>query len=332
MDNLPRCIAAFRNKADGGGFLAQLITSDPAAREAFARQWDKPGVSVYDCPNALLPDAHTREKATVAEQDEIWVDIDLKDLLAARDTVLDTLWALPPFVEIRDSGGGGFHVGVKLKEPEPRDTPSFERVNGLRSQLTHILSGDPIVNQHAHLLRRPGTHNSNYDPAGECRIVRAGVRVDITEVEALLDRFSQPLFERKPKAAKLNGGSHPDDNTEKPPFDLEQRATELYYPGNIHAFERDGTASLISSGVGLESAVNAVLDAVRAHIELNPPQRPWNWGREYVRIQRMAMTDLTQLKEELRQLDCLIQAERNDEVQDLHKHIVRLLVGRFALW
>jgi hypothetical protein len=287
MDNLPRYIAAFRNKTDGGGFLAQLITADPAEREAFARQWDKAGVSVYDCRNPLLPDAHTREKATVAEKDEIWVDIDLKDLLAGRDTVLDTLWALPRFAELRDSGGGGFHVGIKLKEPEPHGTPGFERVNELRSQLTHILSGDPIVNQHAHLLRRPGTHNSNYDPAGECHTIRAGVPVEITEVETLLDRFSQPLFQRKPKAAKLNGGSHGGD-TEKLPFDLEQRATELHYPGNIHTFERDGTASLIASGVGLESAVNAVLDAVRAHIENCPPRRPWNWGREYVRIQRMA--------------------------------------------
>jgi hypothetical protein len=248
MDNteqLPRYIGAFRNKADGGGYLAQLITADAAEREAFARQWDKPGVSVYDCPNPLLPDAHTRDKATIAEQDEIWVDVDLKDLLTPRDVVLDMLWALPSFAEIRDSGGGGFHVGVKLKEPEPHNTPGFERINELRSQLTHILSGDPIVNQHAHLLRRPGTHNSNYDPAGECRIIRAGTPVDIIEVEGLLDLFSAPLFERKPKAAKLNGGSH--DSAERLPFDLERRAAELYYPGNIHAFERDDTASLISS-------------------------------------------------------------------------------------
>jgi hypothetical protein len=292
MDNLPRYIGAFRNKTDGGGFLAQLITADPAKREAFARQWDKPGVSVYDCPNPLLPEAHTREKATIAEQDEVWVDVDLKDLVTPRDTVLDMLWALPLFLEIRDSGGGGFHVGIKLKEPEPHGSPGFERVNELRSQLTHILSGDPIVNQHAHLLRRPGTHNTNYDPAGECRIIRAGTPVDVTEVEAALDLFNRPLFERKPEASKLNGGSHRGDDkggdTAKLPFDLEQRAAELYYPGNIHAFELHGTASLISSGVDLVCAVDTIMAAVQAHIEAHPPRRPWNWAKEHVRIRRMS--------------------------------------------
>jgi hypothetical protein len=280
MGDLPRYIGAFRNKADGGSFLAQLITPDPAAREAFARQWDKPGVSVYECPNPLLPDAHTRDKDTIAEQDEIWVDIDLKDLLTPRDVVLNTLYGLPLFTEIRDSGGGGFHVGIKLKEPEPRDTPTFEHVNELRSQLTHLLSGDPVVNQHAHLLRRPGTHNTNYSIPGECRVLRHGTPVDITEVEALLDLFPNSLFERKPRAAKLNGGSH-DSGGPKAPFDLEQRAAELYYPGNIHAFELEGTASLISSGTELELTVVAILEAVRAHIETCPPRRAWNWLREH---------------------------------------------------
>ena len=294
---LPRYIGAFRNKVDGGGYVAHLISSDPTAIERFARHYDKPGISIYDCPNSLLSDATTRDKESIAEQSAVWVDVDLKDLVTPRDLVREKLLALPLPLEIRDSGGGGYHVGAYLKESEPRDTPEFERINEIRAQLLHMLCGDPNVDHHAHLLRRPGTHNSNYDVVGECRTIRPGKPVDITEVEALIELCSAPLFERKPQARRLNGQTN--GSTSGRPFDLEEWAAELYYPGNIHIFERQGTASLISSGVDLACAVDTILDAVRAYTERCPPRRPWNWDRERRRVERMSYSWINKHPDEL---------------------------------
>jgi hypothetical protein len=153
IELLPRYyIGAFRNKGDGGGYVDHLISHDPAALEEFARRYDKPGISVYDCPNPLLPDAATRDKDSIAEQVVLWVDVDLKDLMTPREVVLEKLLALPLALEVRDSGGGGFHVGAHLKEgeardSEPRDPPAepFEYSNGVRARLRHVLCGDPVV-------------------------------------------------------------------------------------------------------------------------------------------------------------------------------------------
>jgi hypothetical protein len=296
--SLLRYIGAFRNKADGGGFLGQLFSSDSAACAAFARHWDKPGVSVYYCPNPLLADAQTREKDTIAEQGEIWGDVDLRGLVTPREKVLATLMSLPAWLEIRDSGGGGYHVGAKLKEPatspmasldaleKSQATKEFERSNEARTRLIELLCADRNVNHHAHLLRWPGTHNSNYDVPGECRVIRSGQQVDITEVETFLDLYPIPLFERVPKEVKeridsLNGG------TARRSFDLEERAAELYYPGNIHTFELLGMASQISTGVEVTYAAEEIHGKVRSYITAHPPRRPWNWDREYYRILRM---------------------------------------------
>ena len=282
---LPRYIGAFRNKVDGGGYQAHLISRDPVAIEAFARRWDKPGVSVYDGVNPLLLEAMTRDKDSVAEQGVIWVDIDLRGLKASRDEVLKKLLELPLSLEIRDSGGGGFHVGAELKEAELRDTPEFERINDVRKLLIHMLSGDVNVDHHAHLLRRPGTHNTNYDVIGECRVLRPGKPVDITEAETLIELYPEPLFERRPPASKANG--HAPIDSDKRSFDLEEWSAELCYPYNIHTFEVRGTASLIASGVEVDCAVDMIMEAVAAYIVRCPPSKPWNMELERRRVARM---------------------------------------------
>ena len=283
---LPRYIGAFRNKVDGGGYQAHLISRDPAAIEAFARRWDKPGVSVYDGVNPLLLSATTRDKESVAEQGAIWIDIDLRGVKASREEVLKALLALPLALEVRDSGGGGFHVGVELKEAEPRDTPEFERVNDVRKLLIRMLSGDVNVDHHAHLLRRPGTHNTNNDVIGECRVLRPGRPVDITEVETLIELYPEPLFERRPPASKANG--HAPADGDKRPFDLEEWSAELCYPYNVHTFEVIGTASLVSSGKDVIGTMDTILASIVAYVVRCPPTKPWNMEREHQRIARMA--------------------------------------------
>ena len=137
-----------------GGRFPQLYTDDPQALDKFAQEWDRPGVSVYECVSSLRPGTQRRCRDTVAEMSVLHVDIDVRMLTTPADTVKRTLLELSaalPF-EIRDSGGG-FHVLVNLKEPVEAGTPEFDRANAVRKALTQMLCGDPAPDHPAALLR-----------------------------------------------------------------------------------------------------------------------------------------------------------------------------------
>jgi hypothetical protein len=113
-----------------------------------------------------------------------------------------------------------------------------------------------------------------------------GKPVDVTELETFLERHPRPLFERKLKDSKGNG--HDTGASYGGRFNRDERVASLCYPGNIHSYELQCTASLISSGVDLDDVVSTVFDDVKTHIDNHPPQRPWNWDKEKRRITRMA--------------------------------------------
>jgi hypothetical protein len=280
-------ICAFRDWADEPPF-AQLFTEDAAAVDAFAKKHDIQGVSVYQCVGNLLPDARARNLQTVASIAIIHADIDLRDLITPESGVLDTLEKLAQElpIEIRASGGG-YHVIGHLKEPAEVGTEEYERAVAARTALTEMVCADPAPNHSAALLRKLGTRNSKWGEACECRIVIPGKAVDITELETFLDRHPRPLFERKAKESQGNGH---DKGANGKRFEREERRADLHYPGNIHSYEVSATASLISSGVTVEDAVSIVFDDVKAFIDANPPQRPWNWDKERRRIARMAFS------------------------------------------
>jgi RecA-family ATPase len=60
--------------------------------------------------------------------------------------------------------------------------------------VTERLCCDPAPNHSAALMRVVGTHNSKYDPPAEVQVIRAGMPVDLTDVEAFLDLYPGPLF------------------------------------------------------------------------------------------------------------------------------------------
>jgi hypothetical protein len=283
-------IAAFRDWTDAPPF-AQLFTDDPAALERFARKYDAPGVSIYECVATLKPGSRKRCLETVASIRFIHSDIDQRGLVTSQDTVFATLQRLHqelPF-EIRDSGGG-YHIVPHLKEPAEVDTPYYDRAVAARTAMTELLCADlGGPNHSAALLRKLGTHNSKWGETRECRIIVPGNPIDITELEAFLERHPRPLFERKPKEDKEsdNHDTAPDDWSEVR-FNREDHLAELHYPGNIHDYELRCTASLISSGVDLDDAVGTVFDDIKTYIDAHPPQRPWNWDKEKRRITRMA--------------------------------------------
>src|SRR5262249_51453472 len=112
--------------------------------ERFAKEYDRPGMSVYQCVSRLQPGAQRRARDTVAELTVLHVDIDLRMLVTppevVRQKLLELSLSLP--VEVRNSGGG-YHVVVELKEPVRAGTPEFERANKVRAALTRMLCGDP---------------------------------------------------------------------------------------------------------------------------------------------------------------------------------------------
>src|SRR6516225_511985 len=132
-------IAAFRDWTDAPPF-AQLFTDDPAALERFARKYDAPGVSIYECVATLKPGSRKRCLETVASIRFIHSDIDQRGLVTSQDTVFATLQRLHqelPF-EIRDSGGG-YHIVPHLKEPAEVDTPYYDRAVAARTAMTELL-------------------------------------------------------------------------------------------------------------------------------------------------------------------------------------------------
>jgi hypothetical protein len=125
------------------GRVPQLFSNDPAAIAAFVSRWSRPPYGIYECVSLLRAGARTRSLENVGCSLYIHFDIDLRTLEESYVEARQKLTrALPLWVEIRDSGGGGFHLIIWLKEPAEAETSEFDRINAARSALTHILCAD----------------------------------------------------------------------------------------------------------------------------------------------------------------------------------------------
>src|SRR4029453_7462670 len=123
----------------------ELFTDDLALAEQFTMAEDqRPGGGVYTCINRLVPGARRRSLETVAELQFIYFDLDLQNIEASREQVIERLRNLPvEFVWVRDSGSGNLHVGIEIKDPPPRGTPEYERVVAVWKRLAEKLAADP---------------------------------------------------------------------------------------------------------------------------------------------------------------------------------------------
>jgi hypothetical protein len=181
---------------DGRKNTVELLTDSVGQLEKFAEDHDQPGRAVYACVNPLKDTATRRCKDEVAEIVLLHVDIDFKRLATPPDEVRKKILELPLPFEARDSGGG-VHVVANLKEAYENGTEHFRRAEELRTQMMTLLCGDPAPNHSAALLRVVGTHNTKYGDPVEVSVIRAGEPVDLTDVEAFLELYPQPLFEVK---------------------------------------------------------------------------------------------------------------------------------------
>jgi AAA domain len=271
------------------GSPKELFSDDPALIARFIKAEDRPGRGVYECINPLLPGARRRSLETVAELRRLYFDLDLQNIAASRDEVLNRLRGLPiSLVWIRDSGSGNFHVGIEIKDPPQRGTPEYDRAVAVWKSLAEKLAADPAPAHPAALIRCLGTRNTKAGNNGQCRqLWNGGGPLDLSELEALDDLLIEPLLRRKPSTAR---NDHPSDNAteRKPPIDVEARLAAMKFGGpgdsSIHMTQLSVTASLLRSGVALEETTRIVLEATRAAVANDPA---WNWRREELKILRM---------------------------------------------
>ena len=273
-------VCALPNKK-GAGILREFFSGDPAKIEEWARQHDKPGWGVYDCINPLKDGATRRNKESVDAIVSIRVDVDGKSVAETMDEVDGHLgnMLLPPTAVI-DSGRGR-HADWKLKEPIPTDdTGMIARVDAVRARLIEILSGDRAPSHQAALFRRPGTHNTKDDAWIECKVLRNGGTVDLTELEEMIALYDRPLLTPKPQA---NGGatvSYLDFTAgTKTSVDVEASLAAMRYQGGndtgINATWWRCMGSLLRHGSSVAETIDKLHTAAAANCQDDPNKENW---------------------------------------------------------
>ena len=268
-----------------------LRSDDTGLITRWIKAEDRPGFSIYDCPNPLKPGATTHGKDSVSAIRVVYVDIDFKDVAEAPgeiDQRLADLLLTP--TETVDSGHGR-HVKYELKEEVACDDPDFEQVCALQAQLIEYFAADPQVRPWS-LLRRVGTTNSKQEPHVPCRVLRRAHAIDLTELRDLCDLIEgAQLLTRKPKP-EGNGHDHtesvPPSAEAKAPVDVDTRLADMRWRGSgdsaINVTQRDTMASLLRHHIALDEATTTVLEATRRCVAGDPEAARWDWQQEELNI------------------------------------------------
>jgi RecA-family ATPase len=284
-----RNVTAIRDLGSGNKEVKPLFSDDPTELETFAQFWNnsQQHFDVYDCVAKLTDGARERRLETVRSLSFLHVDVDLRALETAQDTVLSKLRSLPLPLEIRSSGGG-YHVLAQLKEPVETGSAEFDRANALRRQLTYLLAGDPAPDHAAALLRRVGTFNYKHGEPRLCHVIQTGAPVDLTEIEELVELLGDtPLFVAKVKEPKGNGHDKAEWRHVNADADLAVMAFGDKDHG-IHNTQLTCAASRLRAGIPVEDVVAEVLAATRQAVGGDAHCTNWDWIREERDIARMA--------------------------------------------
>jgi len=226
-----RCIAAIPN---GGGNCIQKFYEDTpeghAEAEAFAREYDRPGMGVYDCVSTLKE--ARRSKESVAEIAGLHYDIDARQTNETKEQIvervrakLDAFGILSRMVD----SGRGVHIYSMFREPIVGGTPEAEKAEHLLVRMIEHLGADPAPKHFAALMRRLGTTNSK-EGAGPCQVILdTGARCELSNIESYLDlvEANGALFTRNVVAAKANGADSDfvtsGHKSQNEPIDVEAR-------------------------------------------------------------------------------------------------------------
>jgi RecA-family ATPase len=276
---LYRCVAAIPNH--GGNCIEHFYEDTPEGRasaEAFARQYDKPGMGVYDCVSPLRE--RRRAKDNVAQIDGLHADLDAYKMGKTKEEIVkrlqDELMDVGILSHI-NSSGRGIHAHFLFREPIDSGTPEAERAQQVLKQLVAHLGADPQPAHFAALMRRVGTTNSK-EGGGPCKaLLVTGARCELSDIEAYLDLVSdrETLFPSPER--QTNGGGAP--NQKDGPIDAEAELAAMI-PGDengrgVNATHCRVVCSLIWKAWHPTDIVKHVVDATMQMAE----RRGLNWSR-----------------------------------------------------
>jgi len=275
-----RCVAAIPN---AGGNCIQLFYEDTeegrAKAEAFVREYDKPGMGVYDCVSLLKE--QRRAKDTVAEIPGLHWDIDARQVNEDKEQIIkrvrEKLEAFGLLSRLVDSGRG-VHVYSTLREPIAAGAPEMAAAEQLLTRMIEHLGADPALKHFAALMRRPGTTNSK-EGGGPCRVVLdTGARCDLSDIAAYLDLIenSGPLFTAREGPNKAN------TEAEELPADPEARLAIMRFESKsgrgVNATLCHVIPAMIWRAMHPEDIRRKVMAALRATARRD--NLNWDWEKE----------------------------------------------------
>jgi len=248
-----------------------LHSEDPALIERWVKAENRPGFSIYDCPNPLKPGAARHGKDSLAAIEEIFCDIDFKSIVETAEQVDEKLAQLLLTPSLLVDSGHGRHPRYRLKEKIPYDDPHFDRACIVQEKLIVYFAADPQVRPWS-LLRRPGTLNSKHEPHVLCQVVQQGVAVDLTELEELCDLVEgAPLLTRKPPP-EGNGHDHTEGEPRLGPVDVPAELATIVDGASANRVQCRVIASLLRKGEHPGDVLERVVDATLAQVD--------GWTRE----------------------------------------------------
>jgi hypothetical protein len=274
---LYRCVAAIPN--GGGGCIEHFYEDTAQGRaeaEAFARQYDKPGVGVYDCVSPLRE--RKRAKDNVALIEGLHFDIDAYKIGKTKEDVVkqlqDELYNVGILSHI-SSSGRGIHGHCLFREPIAAGTPEAARAEQVLRRLVAHLGADPQPAHFAALMRRLGTTNSRTG-GGPCeKLIDTGARCELSDIEAYLDLVSnrETLFPKPER--KTNGDT-------KGPVDVDARLAAMKFGAEngagVNATLPSVIAALIWRAEHPANIYARVFDALKQMAARDGLD--WDWAKE----------------------------------------------------
>src|SRR6266487_1044662 len=275
-----RCIAAVPN---GGGpcieHFYEATAQGRASAEAFARQYDKPGMGVYDCVSLLRGPRRTKDN--VAQIEGLHVDIDAYKINKVKEDVVkqlqDELMEVGILTRI-GSSGRGIHAYFLFREPIEGGTPEAEKARLVLKRLVAHLGADRQLTNFNALMRRVGTTNSK-PGGGPCKVLLdTGTRCELSDIEAYLDLVSdrEALFPSPEPEA--NGNDAPSDG----PVDVDARLAAMKFEdkngAGVNATIPSVIAALIWKAWHPNDIHDRVMNAITQMVERDGLQ--WDLGAE----------------------------------------------------
>ena len=276
--------------------MRKVLTRDRDDIARFISKWDRPKRGLFFCVGTVAP-GKDRSKDSIQEIIGLHVDIDFKSVPDSHDEILAKLDKLRFRPSAVVSSGNGLHgywlfkEALRLDEIGRADT--IDRVEQCLRQLADVVGGDTAVCEIARLMRLPGTHNTKRGAWAPVTVSsQTDLRYELDDLEEWLGEQSPVILRKQVEGAPAADNPFLAAAARlgfKPPLDVEQRLSQMFYMGvgeaGIHQTQLAVTASLLNSGQDVADVVDTVLAATQA--AAGPYGARWNWRREERAIQKM---------------------------------------------